>query len=248
MRIILNINILKNDSFISQKINCKKIEENIINFYKVLQNNQIEDNFIINSNKFVLSEINKYSKNLILNNNNNNDNNHNINSNNEINTNLSKNIKNKKINKLKDKFKSKTQKAKEKFLTNENINLLNEENNNNNLNNFNEENCIICHNSLQNENKLYGKNYYIIHDNLFSKNIENNINNEINNLNKLINLNFEKKDYNLSIRLTTCQHNFHYECNKNINKFYLICPFCKKKGNYFVPSSQCILYFIQNDI
>ena len=243
LRIILNINILKNDSFISQKINCKNIEENIINFYKVLQNSQIEDNFIINSNKFVLSEFNKHSKNLILNNNNNNNNN--LNSNDEINS--TKNIKNKKINELKEKFKSKTQKAKEKFLTNENIKLLNEENDNNNLNNFNEENCIICHKSLQNENKLYGKNYYIIHDNLFSKNIENNINNEINNLNNLINLNIENKDYNLSIRLTTCKHSFHYECYKNNNNNYLICPFCKKIGNYFVPSSQCILNFIKDD-
>ena len=240
LRIILSINILKNDSYISQKINKKNIEENIFNFYKILQNNKIEDNFIINLNNFVISEINKYSNNLILNNNNK------LNSNNEL---TLKNNKNDKKNKLKEKFKLKSQNAKEKFLTKENINLLNEENNNNNLHDFNEENCIICHKSLQNENKLYGKIYYIIHDNLFSINIKNNINNEINKnkLNNLIDINNENNDYDLSIRLTTCQHNFHYECNKNLDSDNLICPFCKKHGNYFVPSAQNILNLIENN-
>ena len=99
-------------SYISQKINKKNIEENIFNFYKILQNNKIEDNFIINLNNFVISEINKYSNNLILNNNNNNK----LNSNNEL---TLKNNKNQKINKLKEKFKLKSQNAKEKFLTKE---------------------------------------------------------------------------------------------------------------------------------
>ena len=243
LRIILNINILKNDSFISKNINRKKIEENIINFNKILQNNKIEDNFIVNLNEFVLSEFNKYSNNLIL------DKNNNLNSINEINSNSTKNIKKGKINKLKEKFKAKTQKAKEKFLTDENINLLNKENNNNILNIFNEENCLICHKSLQKENKLYGKIYYILHDNLFSKNIQNNIENEIKKkkLNNLIEFKVENNDYNLSIRLTSCQHNFHYECYKNIDDDFLVCPFCKKIGNYFVPSSENILNLIKND-
>ena len=84
---------------------------------------------------------------------------------------------------------------------------------------------------------------------MFSINIKNNINNEINKnkLNNLIEIDNEYNDYNLSIRLTTCQHNFHYECNKNLNRYNLICPFCKKHGNYFVPSSQNILNLIENN-
>ena len=171
---------------------------------------------------------------------------------NEINN--SKNeIKSNKIGKNKNKLKNIKEKLKIKinnkikfFLENikNDEEISNEMNNQNDLEeNYDEQNetmCFLCRNKikLNSFDEPYGKGGYIFSDYFYSNSLNSSIKSELKKLNKDNNdeniLNGEK-NHNLSIKIISCGHYFHFSCFKEKYEDTFPCPLCLKSKNILIP-------------
>ena len=216
-------------------INNTNIQENI---NEVI--NQLKSFKIINNNiKSDLSELKEYDYNFEF-----------IQNLDQLNN--SKNLFNKlnKAEKNNCKFKNIKEKLKNKMkhkLTNflENVKndkeILNEINNKDeieeNVNYPNETMCFFCRNKikLNSFNEPYGKGGYIISDYFLSNSLNSSIKAELKKINKegYFKDELSKENNNLSSKIISCGHYFHYSCYKN--NASLSCPLCLKNINILIP-------------
>ena len=151
---------------------------------------------------------------------------------------------NKKLNDIKEKLKNKVKKQNIQFLDNakNNEELLNELNNQEKIEENNTENesmCFFCRNEikLNSFNEPYGKGGYILSDFFYSNSLNSSIKLELKKLNKE---NFFKEELaqnntNVSIKVISCGHFFHFSCFIEKNNQFFSCPLCLKKQNILIP-------------
>ena len=237
---ILNNSILNKDS---NKIIDKDFEENInevinqLNRYKII-NNYIKNDFSkLNkydyNSEFIekINESNNISNNKIILDNNNNNNNNKLNS---------------KTKKFKSLIKNKNNMFLDKIKSNKD--MLNEINNQiqNDINNNNEDEtmCFFCRNQikLNSFDVPYGKGGYYFEDYFYWNSVNTSIKSELLKLNcehndEYLNsfLNQNKNSANLSKKIISCGHYFHFSCFSKKNSLYFSCPLCLKKQNILIP-------------
>ena len=149
-----------------------------------------------------------------------------------------------KLKKLKEKYKNKMKNQNIKFLDNakNDGNLIKEINNQDKIeenNNENETMCFFCRNkiNLNSFNEPYGKGGYIFSDFFYSNSLNASIKSELKRINKE---NFYKeelnqKNINISKKVISCGHYFHFSCFEEKNSQFFSCPLCLKKQNILIP-------------
>ena len=162
------------------------------------------------------------------------------------------NLTKKKSNKLKEKYKNLIKQKRNNFMENnkdnKGITEIIESNNNNNINEEKDENkiiCLFCRNliHLDSFEEPYGKMGYIYRDYFYKNSFKSSIRNEFN---KLVSKDNEEKnkvyseikiikEKDISIRILSCGHYFHFKCFEESESGYIRCPICEKIGNILIP-------------
>ena len=162
------------------------------------------------------------------------------------------NLTKKKSNKLKEKYKNLIKQKRNNFMENnkdnKGITEFIESNNNNNINEEKDENkiiCLFCRNliHLDSFEEPYGKMGYIYRDYFYKNSFKSSIRNEFNKLvskdneekNKIYSEIKIVKEKDISIRILSCGHYFHFKCFEESESGYIRCPICEKIGNILIP-------------
>ena len=163
--------------------------------------------------------------------------------------NLNKNY-HKKMNNIKNNLKNKMKNKNKNFFDNiqSNKEMFNEINNqiqsDINENKENETMCFFCRNKIQLDSfeVPYGKGGYYLEDFFYRNSLNSSIKSELLKLTKDKNeeflnddINKNKTIHNLSKKIISCGHYFHFSCFKKKNRNYFSCPLCLKKQNILIP-------------
>jgi len=162
------------------------------------------------------------------------------------------NLSKKKSNKLKEKYKNLIKQKRNNFMENikdnKGITDYIESNNNKNNNEEKDENkiiCLFCRNliHLDSFEEPYGKMGYIYKDYFYKNSFKSSIRNEFNKIaskdneekNEIYSQIKIIKERDISIRILSCGHYFHFKCFEESESGYIRCPICEKIGNILIP-------------
>jgi hypothetical protein len=162
------------------------------------------------------------------------------------------NLTKKKSNKLKEKYKNLIKQKRNNFMENnkdnKGITEFIESISNKNINEEKDENkiiCLFCRNEIHLDSfeEPYGKMGYIYKDYFYKNSFKSSIRNEFNKIatkdneekNKIYSEIKIIKERDISIRILSCGHYFHFKCFEESESGYIRCPICEKIGNILIP-------------